>query len=61
MINNMIEELKFIEPLGNKILAIIETKNGYHLITKPFNSQTFGEKYPEIEIHRNNPTILYVN
>jgi hypothetical protein len=46
-------------PKGNKLLALIETKNGYHLITKPFNSKTFGEIHPEIELHRNNPTILF--
>ncbi len=47
-----------IEPIGLKIITIIETKNGYHLITKPFNSKVFGEKYPDLEIHKNNPTIL---
>jgi len=43
-----------------KCIAIIPTKNGFHLITKPFNSQTFKEKYPEIEIHKDNPTVLYI-
>lgn len=43
-----------------KIIATIPTKNGFHLITKPFNTQTFSEKYPEIDIHKDNPTILFV-
>lgn len=49
------------EPIGNKFIAIIPTKNGKHLIVKPFNLQTFKEAYPEIDVHKNNPTILYVN
>lgn len=59
-VNLVIEATHYIEPIGTKCIALIETKNGYHLITKPFNSKVFGEKYPEIEIHKNNPTILYV-
>lgn len=48
-----------IEPIGNKIIAWVPTKNGLHLITKPFNSKVFGEKYPEIDLHKNNPSILF--
>lgn len=48
------------DPMGNKIVANIPTRNGSHLITYPFNSQTFGTRYPEIEIHRDNPTNLYI-
>jgi len=54
---------EFIEPLapeGNKLLAVIESKNGVHLITKPFNTLTFREKYPHIEIHKDNPTNLFI-
>jgi hypothetical protein len=43
-----------------KCITIIPTKNGFHLITKPFNSQTFKEKYPEVDIHKDNPTVLYI-
>ena len=50
-----------IEPKNiDKVIDCIPTKNGYHLITKSFNSQKFGEKYPELDLHKNNPTILYV-
>lgn len=54
--------LRKIEPnLGDsKVLAYIETKNGYHIITNPFNSKKFSEEFKEIEIHKNNPTILYI-
>lgn len=47
-------------PNGNPIIITIPTKNGYHLITHPFNQQKFKEKYPEIEIHKDNPTVLYI-
>lgn len=47
------------EPIGDKTIAIIPTKNGNHLITKPFNLQQFKEKYSDIDVHKNNPTLLY--
>lgn len=47
------------EPVGNKIISIIPTKNGNHLITKPFNLKQFKEKYPDIDVHKNSPTLLY--
>ena len=47
------------EPVGNKIISIIPTKNGNHLITSPFNIKQFKEKYPDIDVHKNNPTLLY--
>jgi len=54
---------EFIEPIspeGNKLLAVIESKNGVHLITKPFNTEEFRKKYPHIEIHKDNPTNLFI-
>jgi len=53
---NFINELK---PDGNKVETIIPTNNGYHIVTKKFNTQEFIQKYPEIDIHKNNGTILY--
>jgi len=47
-------------PNEPKCLHIIPTKNGCHLITKPFDTQAFHLEYPEIEIHKDNPTILYI-
>jgi hypothetical protein len=50
-----------LEPInGDKLVATIRTKNGFHMITKPFNSQKFSEKYPNIDVHKNNPTVLYI-
>ena len=53
-------DINVIEPEGLKVKSILPTKNGYHLITSPFNSQVFKEKYPEIDIHKDNPTVLYI-
>ena len=44
---------------GPKVEAIIPTKNGHHLITKRFDVKEFKEKYPEIDIQKKNPTLLY--
>ena len=38
---------------------IIPTKNGYHLITNAFDIGEFSKVYPDIDIHKNNPTLLY--
>ena len=48
-------------PPTNKelVLAEIPTKNGIHLITKPFNLYQFEKVYPKIDVHKNNPTLLY--
>ena len=70
----ILEIKRFINSLSAKILPMLDTipptnrelvlteiptKNGIHLITKPFNLQQFKEKYPDIDIHKNNPTLLY--
>ena len=45
----------------SKIIATIPTKSGWHLITKPFNLKQFKDKYPEVDVQKNNPTVLYFN
>jgi hypothetical protein len=47
-------------PFGMKIEANIPTKNGRHLITTRFDVKTFSDKYPEIDIQKKNPTLLYL-
>ena len=48
------------KPEGNKIITTIPTKNGVHLITERFDSRAFSELYPEIDIQKKNPTLLYL-
>ena len=55
----------FIETLepnddSSKIIHEIPTKSGVHLITTAFNVAEFHKRYPNIDIHKNNPTILYI-
>lgn len=48
------------EKAGNyKILAEIPTKSGIHIICNPFNMEQFNKLYPNLELHKNNPTLLY--
>jgi len=49
-------------PYSNKALAVVHTKTGYHIITKPFRVDQFRKDYPNhsFEIKRNNLTILYI-
>lgn len=63
---NLLELERFISQLqlsarkSNVVLERLMTKNGLHLIVSPFNLQLFKERYPHIDIHKNNPTILFV-
>ena len=51
-----------------KIVAVIPTKSGVHLITRPFNQETFYRMFSqlklsnenEVDIKKDNPTVLYV-
>mgnify|MGYP000194541350 CR=1 FL=1 len=59
-----IEEMKaFIEdckPRGQKFLIELPTKNGIHLITRPFQLDKFRECYPSVDVHKDNPINLYI-
>ena len=59
--NMMINIIDGVRPTddGSKIEAIIPTKNGIHLITKRFDTQEFSEYFPDIDIQKKNPTLLY--
>lgn len=50
-----------LEPftVESKVKFIVPTFNGCHLITSPFNCQKFKQIYPNIDIHKDNPTLLY--
>jgi uncharacterized protein YsxB (DUF464 family) len=53
------EFINSIRPEGQKIEVAIPTKSGYHLITKRFDVMEFKKKYPELDIQKKNPTLLY--
>lgn len=53
---------KYFTPTESRptaIVAEIPTKNGVHFITRPFRLDWFRAEVPSIDIHKDNPTILY--
>ena len=59
--NHVMDDIDTLEPysMNTKYITNIPTKSGWHIITTPFNLQQFKEKYPDIDVHKNNPTLLY--
>ena len=45
----------------NIIEYSVPTLHGCHLITHKFDSKAFKEEFPDIDIHKDNPTLLYFN
>lgn len=43
-----------------KCIATIPTKNGIHLITKPFRLDKFKLEYPDVDVHKDSNTCLYI-
>jgi hypothetical protein len=59
---NLLGTIHQYQPTGDKFIARIPSKNGYHLIVSPFNLQEFkkDERFRDIEVHKNNPTNLFI-
>lgn len=61
---NEVERMRTVinttRPEGDKIECIIPTKNGYHFITKRFDVMQFKNVYPDVDIQKKNPTLLYL-
>ena len=72
--SNLVKDIKdiivnYCQPFDvEKIVAVIPTKSGVHLITRPFNQETFYRMFSqfklsnekEVDIKKDNPTVLYV-
>ena len=43
----------------NGEIIVVPTPNGSHLLVTPFDVRNFKKKWPDIEIHKDNPTVLY--
>lgn len=56
------KELVAIQPIGPKVIDILPSKNGYHIITSPFNLKEAEDllKKFDIGVHKRNPTNLYI-
>ena len=48
------------KPEGIKTIDLLPTKNGFHYITKRFDLAEFKKKYPQIDVQKKNPTLLYL-
>ena len=64
VLNEIYELINECKPEGDKIEAVIPTKNGVHLITKRFDVMEFNQKIEVMEdyipdIQKKNPTLLY--
>ena len=44
---------------SDKVFMTVPTKSGVHLVTWPFDIGQFTKDFPGIDIHKNNPTLLY--
>lgn len=60
LVVNLISFISNIEPKEERVIMFLESKSGGHLITRPFNTTIFKEKYPNIDLHKDNPTNLYI-
>jgi hypothetical protein len=67
----IINSIDACEPFGNKIVVQLSSKSGIHLVTKPFNIVQYKDnftkelkayevQYIDLEIHKDNPTNLYI-
>ena len=52
--------IALIQPIGDKVITLLDSKNGFHLITKPFDLQKFSSEFEDVEVHKDNPTNLYI-
>lgn len=64
LINKYLEIVYKCRPDGIKVNTFIKTINGIHVITDPFDLRQFKQKLviaklDNIDIHKDNPTILY--
>lgn len=58
-----IKELQSEIQKDYKVLGVVDTVNGKHILSNPFNVKKFNDTFGEIspDIHKDNPTILFAN
>jgi hypothetical protein len=62
--NHYVEMRRYINELQLEAgkeqgMTFIKTRSGFHIITQPFNTMKFKQRYPDIDIQKKNPTLLY--
>lgn len=62
-VKEVIELIDFdLQPEGRKMVDVIPTLNGYHVLSHPFDIMTFLKEFPQYhkeDIKKDNPTLLY--
>jgi hypothetical protein len=58
-VSELADYIDNLRPEGPKVEVVIPTKSGVHLITKRFDVMEFKKQYPDIDIQKKNPTLLY--
>lgn len=58
-LDGVISKISSLLDRGRKIYVTIPSPSGWHIITSPFRLDEFKKDYPEIDIHKDNPTNLY--
>lgn len=60
--HDIIPDIKKLQkyPENQREVVVIKTKNGFHIICKPFKLLEFKKKYPQVTVHKNSPTLLYI-
>lgn len=51
---------RLMKEWNDRWIDCLETKNGYHVLLKPCNIKELSDEFPGLDIHKNNPTILYI-
>lgn len=57
---DLCEYIDKCRPEGNKIITGMFTKNGFHLITSPFDLSRFKKDYDGLDVHKDNPVNIFI-
>lgn len=62
MVQRLVNRVKELQGMaeGQPFLEAVRTKSGFHLIASPFRLDIFKSEFPTIDVHKDNPTILYI-
>lgn len=60
LVDEITQRIDTFDPVGPKYIATLSTKAGCHIICNPFNIQQWNKYYINIDIHKDNPTVLYI-
>ena len=60
IVTEVLDFIRGIEPVGEKLVSVIPSKSGCHIITTPFNPVPFTKAFPKFAIQKDSPTNLYI-